>query len=326
MLPQDLPSTAVAIPEGFSVEWNNDRAIAGSSAELAFALRLKPLASTDSTASPAISSRPTSHGLEARTGEISERSQVDPVATQPGNEHGADSQSGSGDSSRGNHTGTPRAVAPGHDEKTAGPEKAQMSTPVEGAALRTHSAESQAMPLVHGTATPAMPVAPASSQTVTQPGTASAAAALDPEDQPSAGRPMRELSLQISSAGDQKVDVRLVERAGEVHVSVRTPDAELAHEMRQELGSLTGKLAQSGFGAEQFTPPSSGASNLADQRSTPGNQNPPGDHGQDPQAGGSGQQQQPQDERGKHPDWLDEMTISLAQRQTNRSTAWLLNR
>jgi hypothetical protein len=184
------------------------------------------------------------------------------------------------------------------------------------------------VPLVHGTATPAMPLAPASSKTVAQPEAASTSGVLDPEDQPSAGRPMRELSLQISSAGDQKVDVRLVERAGEVHVSVRTPDAELAHEMRQELGSLTGKLAQSGFGAEQFTPPSSGSSNLADQRSTPGNQNPPGDHGQDPQSGGSGQQQQqqPQDERGKHPDWLDEMTISLAQRQTNRSTAWLLNR
>jgi hypothetical protein len=259
-----------------------------------------------------------------KTGEISGRSQGVLTATQPGNESAADLQSGSEDSSRGNHAGAHRAATPDQEEKPADSDKAQLPAPIEAATVRIRSEESQAVSLVHDTTSPIMQESPASSKTAAQPAPAPAATSLDPEDQLSAARPMRELSLQISSAGDQKVDVRLVERAGEVHVSVRTPDADLAHEMRQELGSLTGKLSQSGFGTEQFTPLSSGSSNLPDQRSTPGNQDPSG--GQHPQHGGSRQQQQPQDERGKRPAWLDEMNNSLAQRQTNRSTEWLLNR
>lgn len=326
MLLADLPLTEAAIPEGFSVEWNNGRNTAEPSADLAFALRLKPLTSADGTASPITSPRPASHGLGTRTGELPDHSLSGLAATQPGNESDAGSQSGSEDSSRNNHAGAHGAVVPNQDEKAAGSEKAQMLAPIESSTPRTHREESQAMPLVHVAASPAAPDAPTSSKAAVQPAAASTAATLDLEDQPSAARPMRELSLQISSASDQKVDVRLVERAGEVHVSVSTPDADLAHEMRQELGSLTGKLAQSGFATEQFTPLSSGSSSLPDQRSTPGNQNPQGGQGQDSQSGGSGQQQQPQDERGKRPAWLDEMNISLAQRQTNRSTAWLLNR
>jgi len=326
MLLKGLPLPAAAIQEDFSIEWNNGRNPAASPADLAFALRLKPLASTDGTSSPVASSLLASPGPGTKSGEISGSSQGGLAATQPGNEAGADPQSGSDDSSRGNHAGAHRAAAPDQDAKTADPEKAQTPAPMEGATVRTQSEESQAAPLVHYATSPAMPEGPASSKAAAQPAPAPAATSLDLEDQLSAARPMRELSLQITSAGDQKVDVRLVERAGEVLVSVRTPDADLAHEMRQELGSLTGKLAQSGFGTEQFTPLSAGSSNLQDQRSTPENQDSSRGHGQDPQHGGSGQQQQPQDERGKRPAWLDEMENSLAQRQTNRSTAWLPNR
>ena len=126
---------------------------------------------------------------------------------------------------------------------------------------------------------------------------------------------MREISLQISSADDRKVDVRLVQRAGEVLVTVRTPDVALAHEMRQDLGSLTGKLAQAGYGTEQFTPISAGSSNLSNQPGTQDNQDSSRGHGQNPQHGGSGQQQQPQDERGRRPDWVEEMENTLAHRQ-----------
>ena len=324
VLLKGLPLPEAAIPEDISIEWNNSGNTAESSADLAFALRLKPIASTDGTASPVAPSLLGSNGLGMKTGEISGRSNGVLTAAQPGSESSANLQSSSEDSSHGNHAGAHRAATPDPDEKTSDSEKAQLPAPIEGATVRAQSQESQALPLVHCTTSPTMLGAPASSKAAAQPAPAPAATSLDLEDQPSAARPMRELSLQISSAGDQKVDVRLVERAGEVHVSVRTPDADLAHEMRRELGSLTGKLAQSGFGTEQFTPLSSGSSNLRDQRSTPGNQDPSG--GQDPRHGGSGQQQQPEDERGKRPAWLDEMKNSLAQRQINRSTPWLLNR
>jgi hypothetical protein len=153
-----------------------------------------------------------------------------------------------------------------------------------------------------------------------------AAISFDTEDQLNTTRPMKEISLQISTEGEQKVDVRLVERGGEVLVSVRTQNTALAHEMRQELGSLTGKLAQSGYATEQFTPPAASSSNPSDQRDAPQNQDSSRGQGQDQHNGGSGQQQQPRDERGKRPAWLDEVKNSLAQHQTNRSTAWLLNR
>ena len=67
---------------------------------------------------------------------------------------------------------------------------------------------------------------------------APAATSLDKEDRLATARPAQEISLQISSDGDRKVDVRLVERAGEVHVSVRTQDVSLAHELRQPLSGL----------------------------------------------------------------------------------------
>jgi len=97
-------------------------------------------------------------------------------------------------------------------------------------------------------------------------------------------------------------------------VAVRTPDVALAHDLRQDLGSLTGKLTRRiCYGAVH-----------ADQRRLfksleparhPGRPGFLGGHGQNPQQGGSGQQQQPQDERGRRPDWVEEMENSLAHRQ-----------
>ena len=55
--------------------------------------------------------------------------------------------------------------------------------------------------------------------------------------------------LQVTG-GDQRVDVRLTERAGEVQVSVRTPDSQLAGALRDDLAALSARLEQSGFRAE----------------------------------------------------------------------------
>jgi hypothetical protein len=60
--------------------------------------------------------------------------------------------------------------------------------------------------------------------------------------------PAHHIALRVKADDDRSVDIRLVSRAGEVHVSVHTPDQALARTMRTELGSLTGKLAEAGFG------------------------------------------------------------------------------
>ena len=226
----------------------------------------------------------------------------------------------------GNHAAAHKTVLPDQPEKADRTEKVEAPAPVESTNAHTQTEGSRLTPLTSATTSVAPLGGPAAPKATAQPAPAPAAATLDVEDRLATARPSHEISLQISSDGDHKVDVRLVQRAGEVLVSVRTPDVALAHEMRQELGSLTGKLAQSGYGTEQFTPLAAGSSNLSDQRSNSENQDASRGHSQNPEHGGSGQQQQPQDERGKRPAWVEEMEDSLAQRQNNRSTSWLFNR
>jgi hypothetical protein len=62
-----------------------------------------------------------------------------------------------------------------------------------------------------------------------------------------------EITLELDS-GSQRAAVRLVERAGEVHIAVRTPDAHLAADLRQDLPTLAAKLEQTGFRTETWHP------------------------------------------------------------------------
>ena len=319
LLPTALPVPTAATPEEFRVEWNSSRETA-SPGELAFALRLKPLASTTSSVPDA--AVPTG-------GEIPVGGLASLLPAKAENQSGAGSQGGNRDSSGGGSPAAHKNVLPDPLVKAAHAEKAETPAFVETANAPAPTEQLQAaplvqslvQPLVHGTTSPIQTAGEASPKS-----SAPAAASVDIKDGPVIARPAQEISLQISGSGDRKVDVRLVERAGEVHVSVRTPDVTLAHEMQQELGSLTGKLAQSGYGTEQFTPLSAGSANLSDPRNSSQNQDHPSHNGQGSQQGGSGQQQQPQDEPGKRPAWVEEMENSLAQRQTNRSTSWLQTR
>ncbi len=129
----------------------------------------------------------------------------------------------------------------------------------------------------------------------------------------------QQLSLSVSDANNQqKVEVRLVDRAGELHISVRTPDETLTHSLREDLSSLTAKLGQSGFEAEAFVPTSGGFDNPSRQSSS---DNPELPYGRQNSGNGSNpqqQQQSPQDDRGQRPTWLEEMESSLAQNQLRR--------
>ena len=79
------------------------------------------------------------------------------------------------------------------------------------------------------------------------------------EPVPSASAPLRlpavqELTVRIAQPDSPAVDVRLVERAGQVQVTVRTPDAALQSSLRQDLPALVNSLERAGFHAETFTP------------------------------------------------------------------------
>ncbi len=88
--------------------------------------------------------------------------------------------------------------------------------------------------------------------TTAAPGTPSAAsirnAAATSE---SAGPVAHDIKLELAGAGP-RVEVRLVERAGEVHVAVRTPDGRLAEAMRDDLPALAARLEQTGFHGNEW--------------------------------------------------------------------------
>lgn len=82
------------------------------------------------------------------------------------------------------------------------------------------------------------------------------AAATEPPVAPVAPRPAaaHDIQLQLAGQGDQKVEVRVSERAGDMRVEVRTPDSGLAGNLREDLPALASRLEQTGFRAETWHP------------------------------------------------------------------------
>jgi hypothetical protein len=115
---------------------------------------------------------------------------------------------------------------------------------------------------------------------------------------------------------DDRVAIRMVQNGAEIHVSVRTPDTQLAQSMRQDLGKLSTGLDQAGFHTEAWRPAAANTaaqSNDSSHRgSSQGSPNRDG-NGQNARSGGQGnsgeQRRRQQDER---PRWVAEL-----EQQTN---------
>ena len=125
----------------------------------------------------------------------------------------------------------------------------------------------------------------------------------------------RDITLRLSAQNQPAVDVRVVERAGEVRVAVRSSDAQLAESMRAGVSQLAEHLEQRGFQTEIWHP----------QPLRTGGGSQPGFHQQeDSHASGRGfsdggeRQSRRHPERGRQPLWLEELEKGLNQ-STNRS-------
>jgi hypothetical protein len=122
------------------------------------------------------------------------------------------------------------------------------------------------------------------------------------------------------NGGGQRVEVRLTERGGDIHVAVRTPDARLSGAMRDDLPALTAKLEQSGFRADVDRPGAWQPSATSGERRTA--EATPDSSPRDSQehSGQSGQQRQdnPQQQNPKNP------TNSLNRKADRKDFAWLL--
>jgi hypothetical protein len=74
------------------------------------------------------------------------------------------------------------------------------------------------------------------------------------EGAPKTATPLKDLSVQVKQPNQESVELRVVEREGEIHVAVRTGDADLAHGLRQGLPELVDHLDQGGFRSEAWRP------------------------------------------------------------------------
>jgi hypothetical protein len=83
-----------------------------------------------------------------------------------------------------------------------------------------------------------------------------------PEAEPTRVQPLaNNIRIALDDNG-QRVELRLSERAGDIHVAVRTPDSQLAESLRGDLPSLSSKLEQSGYHSEMWKPTHSTSSEM----------------------------------------------------------------
>jgi hypothetical protein len=111
----------------------------------------------------------------------------------------------------------------------------------------------------------------------------------------------REITVRLADLQQRATDVRFVERGGQVHVSVRSADADFARTLRGGLNDLMTRLDHAGIRAELTRPGSENASFKNDSR--------PQDQ---PSGSGSRRDQKERQQNGNPQTWMEEF-----QKQSN---------
>jgi len=123
----------------------------------------------------------------------------------------------------------------------------------------------------------------------------------------------RDISVRLSNQNQENVNLRVVERNGELHVAVRAADAGLTNTLRNNLSELSARLDHSGFQTEMWTP-ASAESSLADPKGKQGSDGK--DHPQGRGSGehaGDGREQKQRDQQ--QPRWVEELENSFGNRR-----------
>jgi hypothetical protein len=129
---------------------------------------------------------------------------------------------------------------------------------------------------------------------------------------PKTAAPLKDLLLQVGQSSQERVELRVVEREGELHVAVRTGDADLAHGLRQGLPELVDHLDQGGFRTEAWRP--SGVVSAPEPSSqTPSRSSESRNADSQPQSGWSQQERGQRDHnQSNRPKWVEELEGNLA--------------
>jgi hypothetical protein len=219
-----------------------------------------------------------------------------------------------------NDGSAPGKEAPKHlqPEQVADPKSFRLASATPETVSSTSRETPLQTPAATLTATTSAPVTPpAPERSIPVSAATSIEAVSIPLAAPKATSHVTDVSVNVQvpradASGEDRVAIRMLQRGSEIHVSVRTPDSQVAQSLRQDLGKLTTGLEQGGFRTETWRPTAvnSGAqSNTSPQhqpqpdgsnRGGGSNSGPGGNSGQ-----GSGEQKRrQQDER---PRWVAEL-------------------
>jgi hypothetical protein len=128
---------------------------------------------------------------------------------------------------------------------------------------------------------------------------------------------VRDMKFEVAG-GEQRVEVRLTERSGEVRMTVRTADEPLGNALRENLPALSARLAENGFKSDVWHPAASSTNELRHAADSTAR-----DPSQDPNAQPRQQDRQSQGEAGqRHPKGHQETT---PQKEKGKDFAWLMS-
>lgn len=143
-----------------------------------------------------------------------------------------------------------------------------------------------------------------------------------PDNDTAAPSSARNITVRLHSASGETVDVRIAARPSNLDVAVRTGNDATAQNLRQGLGNLETRLAQSGFHAEAWHPTLGGST--AEPATTPDKRSSDSPSQQDSQPGSGGSQQHGADS-GNHPSrrprWVNQLTSTLNSQSTGKGNA-----
>jgi hypothetical protein len=66
--------------------------------------------------------------------------------------------------------------------------------------------------------------------------------------------PMKDISVRVESAKGENVDIRIVQRAGDLQIAVKSADGDITQGLRHGLSDLSNRLNTSGYDAETWQP------------------------------------------------------------------------
>jgi hypothetical protein len=128
-----------------------------------------------------------------------------------------------------------------------------------------------------------------------------------PELRPEQAQGPRDVSVRIGGAGDSSVDVRIMERGGELRVAVRSEHTDLRDTLRAELPDLRSRMDQHGFRTETWHP-----TQVAAMAETARSEQDFSGGARDQQPQSPREQKEQHHSRQPRPDWLEEIERQTA--------------